>query len=279
MQEILLINPKKKKRAKRKKTVSKKLKPKRRKTTTRRRTTRRAAPRRTTKTTIRRSVSMAKRKRTKKRRSPRKNPARSRARRSYSRARATFAGLNIKGALKDVPATQLGMFATKWLAKRFGPAASEIDPESWDWSSYLKGGLGAVVAGYLAQMVKPGLGQKVMAGGLNLIIYKMLQNELVVQSEWAKAQFGADEDDEYYPDEYAGTDNYLPGDVETDASGNTYLLGEDNQWYELPEESVSGVGDVLEPVGPLGAYESGASLRSVGPLGDDDAYRKMLLDA
>jgi hypothetical protein len=273
MQEILLINPKKKKRAKRKKMVSKKLKPKRRKTT------RSAAPRRTTKTTIRRSVSMAKRKRTKKRRSPRKNPARSRARRSYSRARATFAGLNIKGALKDVPATQLGMFATKWLAKRFGPAASEIDPESWDWSSYLKGGLGAVVAGYLAQMVKPGLGQKVMAGGLNLIIYKMLQNELVVQSEWAKAQFGADEDDEYYPDEYAGTDNYLPGDVETDASGNTYLLGEDNQWYELPEESVSGVGDVLEPVGPLGAYESGASLRSVGPLGDDDAYRKMLLDA
>lgn len=198
---------------------------------------------------------------TKKRRAPRRNPTRTR--RAVSRARSTFAGLNFKGALKDVPATQIGMFATKWLAKRFGPEATDLDPDSWNWSSYLKGGLGAVLAGFLAQMIKPGMGQKVMAGGLNLMIYKMIQNELIVDSTWASEQFGAEET---YPS------GYLPGDVETDAKGTPYLLGEDMQWHQLPDSSV---GDVLEPVGPLGQE----SLVPVGPLGDalDNVYRQSLL--
>ena len=201
----------------------------------------------------------AKRKRSYKKRNP--SP---RARRSYSRARATFAGLNIKSALKDIPATQLGMFATKWLAKRFGPDAWEVDPDTWDWSSYVKGGIGAVLAGFLAQMVRPGMGQKVMAGGLNLMVYKMIQNELVQDSKWAMSQFGAQDD----PD-------YLPGDVETGTDGREYFLGQDYQWHALPEEgSMSGP---LEPVGPLGYTEP---LQPVGPLGDADldaAYRAALL--
>lgn len=203
-----------------------------------------------------------KRKASKKRRAPRRNPKR--AKRAYSRARTTFAGLNIKSCLKDVPATQIGMFATKWLAKRFGPDATELDPESWNWSSYLKGGLGAVIAGFLAQMVKPGMGQKVMAGGLNLMIYKMIQNELIVDSAWASDQFGAEQ--MYQSD-------YLPGDVETDAAGQPYLLGQDYQWHALPESGV--MGDVLEPVGPLGQE----NLVPVGPLGEslDERYRQSLL--
>lgn len=195
------------------------------------------------------------------RRAPRKNP--SRVKRAYSRARSTFAGLNIKGALKDVPAIQLGMFATKFIAKRFGPDATETDPESWNWTSYLKGGIGAVIAGFVAQMVKPGWGNKVMAGGLNLIIYKMIQNELITGT-WADSMFGAE-------DVYAST--YVPGDVETGTDGRPYLLGQDYTWYPLPETGV--MGDVLEPVGPLGAAER---LVPVGPLGDLDAkYRRDLL--
>ena len=272
MKEILLINPKKK-RTKRKKRRSAAGRPR---TKTGRFKKMRAAPKRKTKkrAPAKRSASPKKRGTTmaaKKKRAPakRKRPYKKRnpsaaSRRAYSRARSTFAGLNIKGALKDVPATQLGMFATKWLAKRFGPDATEIDPESWNWSSYLKGGLGAVLAGFIAQMVKPGMGQKVMAGGLNLMFYKMIQNELVADSTWASEQFGAQED----PD-------YLPGDVETGTDGREYFLGQDYQWHQLPDDtSMSGP---LEPVGPLGAYEP---LQPVGPLGDadlDQAYREALL--
>jgi hypothetical protein len=174
------------------------------------------------------------------------------------------------------------------LAKKFGGgAALETDPESWDWTSYLKGAAGATVAAFLMQMLKPGSGQKVLTGGLNLVVYKMIQNELVAGSAWASGQFGAD-DDAYIPDEYIdgygyGEDEgYLPGDVEEDASGQSYLLGDDNQWHALPEEPMvdgyGGYGDVLEPVGRLGASEP---LQPVGPLGDnlDAAYRKALLNA
>jgi hypothetical protein len=166
--------------------------------------------------------------------------------------------------LKDVPAYQLGMFATKWFAKRFGPDATEIDPDSWSWASYLKGGIGAVLAGYLAQMIKPGWGNKVMSGGLNLMVYKMIQNELIAGNAWAEGQFGAQ-------DSYESS--YLPGDVESDPSGRAYLLGEDYQWHPLPEGNM--MGEVLEPVGPLGSAET---LVPVGPLGDLDAkYRADLL--
>ena len=196
---------------------------------------------------------------------PRRNPS-PRARAAVRRARSTFAGLNIKGCLKDVPATQLGMFATKWFAKRFGPDATEIDPDSWGWSSYLKGALGAVVAGYLAQTIKPGWGNKVMSGGLNLMFYKMIQNELIAGNAWAEGQFGAQDTE---------VSAYLPGDVESDAAGQTYLLGEDYQWHPLPEAGM--MGEVLEPVGPLGAAEQ---LLPVGPLGAsdlDEQYRQALL--
>jgi hypothetical protein len=154
------------------------------------------------------------------------------------------------------------MFGSKWLAKRFGGGAMESDPESWTWKTYLQGGLGAAAAAYVMQMIKPGSGQRVLEGGLNLMVYEILQNELIAGNEWATGQFGA-EDDEMY--------SYEPGDVEEDETGKSYLLGEDYQWKPLPEMSVQGMGSVLEPVGPLGQLEP------VGPLGADDVYRKALL--
>lgn len=210
---------------------------------------------------------MAKRRR---RKAPRRNPRRRVVRRAASRARTTFAGLNVKSALKDVPLTQIGMFATKWLAKRFGPDATEIDPESWNWSSYLKGGLGAVIAGFLAQTIKPGSGQKVLAGGFNLVVYKLIQNELIAGNDWASGQFGQGD---YIPDEYAAMEGYMPGDVEQDETGRSYLLGDDRQWHELPESSgYQGVGG-LQRVGPLGALQS---LTPPGPLGEDPVAAALL---
>jgi hypothetical protein len=203
---------------------------------------------------------MTKKRKSSKKRAPRRNPRRRTYRRAVSRARSTFAGLNIKSALKDVPLTQVGMFATKWLAKRFGPEATETDPDSWNWSSYLKGGLGAVIAGFLAQTIKPGTGQKVLSGGLNLVVYKLIQNELIADNDWAEEQFGAGQEE-----------GYLPGDVEDDEYGNSYLLGEDSQWHQLPEASM--MGDNLQRVGPLGEIEK---LTHPGPLGEDPVAAALL---
>lgn len=204
---------------------------------------------------------MAKKRRTtRKKRSYLRNPSPRRyMKRAARSARATFGSLDFKGVLKDVPYYQFGMFASKWIAKRFGGGASETDPASWTYKEYLKGGLGAVAAAFLAQMAKPGSGKKVLAGGINLMIYEMIQNELISGNEWATGQFG-----------YGENPGYMPGDVEQDESGRSYLLGEDLQWRALPEEGMQGA---LEPVGPLGQLEP------VGPLGAVDPYRRALLDS
>lgn len=194
----------------------------------------------------------------------RRNPSRARrtVRAAARRARTAFGGLNFKTVLKDLPAYQIGMFAAKWSAKRFSGGASETDIDSWTWRSYLQGGLGTVVAGFLANAIKPGWGQKVLEGGVNLMMYQVIQRELFPGWDWATEQFGAEE--------YS----YVPGDVETDESGRAYMLGQNYQWQPLPEET-AGYGQ-LEPVGPLGQLEP------VGPLGsneNEDVYRKALLDA
>lgn len=201
-----------------------------------------------------------KRRTTRRKRSYKKNPSvRRGARRAVRYTRATLGGMNFKSALKNMPYFQFGMFASKYLAKRFGGGADETDPESWSWRSYLQGGIGAVVAGFVAQMAKKGSGQRVLEGGLNLMVYEMIQNELIAPNEWASGQFG-------YDGEEGG---YLPGDVEQDESGNSYLLGEDYEWRALPEEPMEGV---LEPIGPLG------QLAPVGPLGKDEGdYQAAIL--
>jgi hypothetical protein len=177
-----------------------------------------------------------------------------------------LAGLNFKKVFYDMGYFQAGMFSAKWAAKRFGGGASETDNASWTWRSYIQGGLGATVAAFLMQAIKKGGGQKVLEGGLNLMLYEMIQRELIPGSEWATGQFG-----QYYDgvEDYG----YQPGEIETDDSGRTYMLGEDNQWRELPE--VSGMGEALVPVGPLGSE----ALVPVGPLGADDAYAKAFFRA
>jgi hypothetical protein len=151
------------------------------------------------------------------------------------------------------------MFAAKWAAKRFGDEASETDPGSWNWASYVKGAIGAVGAALLIKQLKPGMAQKALEGGMNLMMFKALQNEVIAKNDWAVSQFGAEDD--YIPEEYL-----LTGDNEwfLGQDGNYYPAQED---YRMPEASY---GDVLEPVGPLGF---GDALEPVGPLGDsDDPY-------
>jgi hypothetical protein len=151
----------------------------------------------------------------------------------------------------------LGMFAAKWAAKRFGDAATETDPSTWNYASYLKGAAGAAAAGFVMNMIKRGTGQRVLEGGMSLMLYKLLQNELVVNSPFWSGQLGADDDYQR-----------VPGTVEANSEGDYYVLGEDYQWhpmdgaddYRMEPELY---GDLVEP-GPLGL---GDALVQPGPLG------------
>lgn len=224
---------------------------------------------------------MKRKRRSIKRRKPAKrrvyrNPSKKRSykSRAVSRVKSTLMGMNFKTALKNVPAYQIGMWATKWAVKRLGPAASLGDSDSWDWTSYLKGVAGAVGAGVAMNMVKPGWGQKVFEGGINYLFFQLVHNKVIAQNEWAAGQFG---EDDYYPDEYleGANEGYVPGDVESGPDNQPYLLGADYQWHPTGAGQYAGVGDVLQPVGPLGDV-----LQPVGPLGNselDNVYAQSLL--
>lgn len=224
---------------------------------------------------------MAKRRKSTKRRktTARRNPSKRRTYRSraVSRARSTFNGLNIKGALKNQIPMLAGMFGAKFAAKKFGESASETDPGTWNYMSYIKAGIGAVATAFVAQNIKRGSGQKVLEGGLAYVAFKLVQNELIANNTWASEQFGAEE---YYPSEYLegygdDDDDYEPGEIATNSVGEPYLLGDDYQWQKLPEGSMSGP-SAMKPVGRLGSV-----MQQVGPLGmapgSDDVYRKALL--
>lgn len=257
MSEILLLNPRQKKR--------------RAKKTTRKRAARKTTPRRRARTAAKRkpvarkvtkkgAYSMAKKKSSpRKRRAPRRNPSRARrtGRAVSRRASSSLAGLNFKSALKNVPVSALGMFAAKWAAKRFGDAATETDPNTWNYASYLKGAAGAAVAGFLANMVKRGSGQKVLEGGMSLMLYKLVQNELIAGTSFWSTQFGAT------------NNNRVPGVIEENSEGEPYILGEDLKWYPLEGADDYRMepelyGDTLVEPGPLGL---GDALIEPGPLG------------
>lgn len=203
-------------------------------------------------------------KKRKRRKAPRRNP--SRARRAASRVGSSFSGLNFRKAFKDIPFGVLGMFAAKWAAKRGTPDALEADPSTWDGMTYVKGGAGAVGAGMISNMIKPGSGQKVLEGGLLLLAYKAAQNHLVPKSSFLTSQLG-----------FGADAQYLPGDVETNSEGEPFILGDDGQtWIPISE----GYGqDALEPPGRLGF---GDVLERPGRLGFGDAtetaYAKHLFE-
>lgn len=195
---------------------------------------------------------MAKRRR---RKSPRRNPT-PRRRAVAKRVRSSFAGLNFRTAFKNVPLGVIGMFATKWAAKRGTPDALESDPSTWSGMTYVKGGIGAAVAGWGMNMIKPGSGQKVLEGGLMLLGYKAAQNHIVPKNAFLTTQFGQE-----------GAPRYLPGDVETNDAGEPFILGqdgqtwipmgEDNSWEMMGQNALEtpgrlGFGDVLETPGRLG---------------------------
>jgi hypothetical protein len=282
MKEILLLNGRRKRRTTKKRTsVKKRITRKRpaRKRATKKRTVKKKAARR--RPVARRvaaktkGVTMAKRKRRKAvtRRAPRRNPTRARraTRAVKRRVVRSYGGLNFKQALNNIPLNTLGMFAAKWACKRFGQPATETDPNTWNYASYLKGAAGAATAGFIANMVKRGSGQRVLEGGLSLMLYKLVQNELIPGTSFWSEQLGA-------------ADDRVPGTVEQNSAGEPFILGEDYQWYPMTGaddariDNQSLYGSALVQPGALGF---GDSLVEPGRLGYgedlDDIYARNYL--
>lgn len=254
--EIVAINPKKKKGGKPKKRA----KPKEKNT-----------------------VAKKKRKKTKaitKKRKRNPTKAKRAARWAGRRARATIGGMKIGTALVNTIPHVGGMMAAQWGAKKFSEGGGANDP-NWEFKNYLTGGAAAFAAGFLAENLKRGYGQKVLEGGLALLGYKVLVNEVAPQSEWFMEQFGEDEfvmmgqeEDEYEAIFGADDDEYDPGDAYLADDGETYILGEDGRWYpvseshrQISQDDVELLGNGLEPPGRLGD-----ELERPGRLGDMAVY-------
>lgn len=194
----------------------------------------------------------------KKRKRVRKNPSNpSRGRAITSRSTGALRGLNFREALNHLWMYQLGMFASKWAAKRGSEQfpATQTDPESWGYMSYIKGSLGSTLAAMLANMIKPGSGQKVLEGGINLMAYQLIQNELVTKSEFATGQLG----------------QATGPQIVTDEDGTPALMQPDGTFLPLDEshraQDMGDYGEELTPVTHLGD-----ALVRPSHLGTDDAY-------
>lgn len=161
------------------------------------------------------------------------NPGRGKRVRRYARKAGgrLLAGLNVKSAIHDGVPMLLGMFAAKLGARKFGNG-TETDPTSWTWGTYLKAGAGAFVGALAANMVKPGMGQRVLNGGLAYVLFKLVENELVSKSEKAQEWFGQSEDAlEGYG--YLGADD--PNVLQLDGEGTPWMMSDNGQMLPLDE--------------------------------------------
>lgn len=233
--------------------------------------------------------SSKKRKTTKKRR---RNPSvKSAARRVGARAKERFLGMNIKGALSNTVPHVAGALAAKWMAKKFPGVDGGSDREDWEWSNYLAGGFGGLLAGFLAENVKRGSGQKVLEGALTLMGYKLFVNEIAYRSEFLTEQFGQDEEEVVYLGEGVDAEE---GDLLLGDDGQMYMMGADGYTRPVDERhrmlaaemarralaekaAGGGYGDVLAPPTPTLGDALARSTPTLGGMMDGrrDPYLAM----
>ena len=182
-----------------------------------------------------------KKKRTTRRRTTRRKTTR-RRRNPMPRALGGILG-PVEPALKNAIAGLSGAMAAKLIQRRWGGGSSESD--NWDWKDYLFAALGTLGAGIGSKYLfraSSATQAKVMAGGLILIGYKLITNELVPLSATAETWLGED------------GNQYKSGDRFVSPNGESYILGSNGEW--LPEgvypKMTEGTGDVIEPVSRLG---------------------------
>lgn len=213
---------------------------------------------------------MAKKGRPKKRRGPAKRGKGRSKRRSYTRnpsAAGILSGTGIPGAAKSMLPMISGAMLAKLAQKRFGDKTHESS--NWTWKDYAAGGIGSLVASIAARHLlraSAATSQKVLEGGLLILAFKAITQEIVPMSAAATSWLGED------------GEQYTAGDLYQTDEGETYLLGENGEWTDittyLPEttgcnDEQTAIGDMVVEPGPLGDI-----VAPPGPLGDafDDAW-------
>ena len=113
-------------------------------------------------------------------------------RKTGSSAKSALGNLSFKTGFKNAVWLFAGMFAAQFGAKKFGGenTANLGQPETWTAMSYVKGGISGTVFAVVANMLRPGSGQKVIEGSIAHLLFQLAQNYGVNASEWAKGQFG-----------------------------------------------------------------------------------------
>lgn len=200
------------------------------------------------------------------------NPApsrwRSRAKRAYQETRGFLGGTGIGGALRSLFPLTIGAMAAKIAQRKFGDKTAEDG--NWSWKDYMLAAVGTGVVGlgsrYLLR-INPATSQKVIEGGLLLIAYKIITNELAPMNSTVREWIGQDEG---VPIGYMGAadegswSGFSVGDLYEDAYGRTFMLAEDGTWQDVSE------------VGRLGAWGQddtyGDALVRPGAMGQDDTY-------
>lgn len=210
-----------------------------------------------------------------------RNPSVKKAARAVGRrSKERFFGMNIMGAVRSAPPRACGMLAAKWAAKKFPGVEGGGDDEDWTFANYLAGGAGGLVGGFIAENFKKGAGQKVLEGAIDLLLYKIFQNEIVPESDFLEEQFGQDEESIVL----LGEEEAEEGDLLLGDDGEMYMMGADGYTRPVDERhrvmatelaqralaakpAGNNLGQPLSPPGTLGG-----ELSPPGTLGDVAVY-------
>jgi hypothetical protein len=265
MKEILLINPGRpkrkrstKKRATKRKTPARgaggRFLPAKRKTTARKA----AGKKKTTvskKTTNQKAGSkMAKRKK----RTYKRNPS------GRSVASRALGGLNLPKAMIDSTKMAGGMLIAQFFAKKFAEGGGANDRD-WTVKNYAFAALGALAAGLGGNMIKRGSGNEMFKGGLALVLYKIVTNEIAPTTPWLEDQLG-----QINPAYGVTEPMYLPAAEYDVADEVDYLLGQGDVYRPAADEDYPEMGEyefLGEPIVPTGSL--GEAITEVSDLGED----------
>ncbi len=161
----------------------------------------------------------------------------------------------IWGAAKSTVPLLFGALTAKFFAKKFAEGGAEAD--NWNYKNYLLAG-GATIGASLivgALFKKRVIAQKVLEGGLLLLVYKLFTNEIAPMNQYTESWFAGDEDSDFDP--YGAIDEGEPGDIWAGGQED-YVKGIDGYWRPTSEahrEPAASMSDVMVPANPrYGGY-------------------------